>query len=384
MKKVLILYEFFTPAFKGGGIIRSLTNIVRNFHKEYEFYVLTTNTDLGESGPTILEDIQSNQWLDFEGVAKVKYLSRDQLTYSTFDKEISHIQPDTVYINGMFDLAFLIQPLRVLKASKRKVKIVVAPRGMLQKGALALKPLKKKVYLFLFKALGFHRGLYWHATDEQEVWDIKKMMGKGVSVSLASVLPDLREKSPKGLSKVARKLDLVTISVIAEKKNVGRVLSELEKFIHSDVQITYHIYGPVKDKEYWEGCQHKMKRFEGTNITVAYQGNVSPEQVANTYQQYHFMILPTFGENFGHAIFEALNAGRPVIISDKTPWRQLTRHRAGWDLAIDHNGALHEVLNSSLEMPQEQYDLWCEGAREMARKFVEDSRFSDEYKALFG
>ena len=48
------------------------------------------------------------------------------------------------------------------------------------------------------------------------------------------------------------------------------------------------------------------------------------------------MILPTLGENFGHVIVEAWTAGCPVLVSDRTPWRQLASHGVGWDVALDH------------------------------------------------
>jgi len=44
--------------------------------------------------------------------------------------------------------------------------------------------------------------------------------------------------------------------------------------------------------------------------------------------------LPTRGENFGHVIHEALNAGLPVLISDRTPWSGVTAAGAGWALPL--------------------------------------------------
>jgi glycosyltransferase involved in cell wall biosynthesis len=61
--------------------------------------------------------------------------------------------------------------------------------------------------------------------------------------------------------------------------------------------------------------------------------------------------LPTFGENFGHSIYEALAHGLPVMISDKTPWQNLEEKVAGWvfDLneKMDFESALEEQLNCS-------------------------------------
>lgn len=44
--------------------------------------------------------------------------------------------------------------------------------------------------------------------------------------------------------------------------------------------------------------------------------------------------MPTFNENYGHAIVESFVAGLPVVISDRTPWRNLEKINAGWDIPL--------------------------------------------------
>ncbi|MBN8497849.1 MAG: hypothetical protein J0M32_13465 [Candidatus Accumulibacter sp.] len=59
---------------------------------------------------------------------------------------------------------------------------------------------------------------------------------------------------------------------------------------------------------------------------------------------YDRFFLPPFSENFGHAINEALSVGVPVLISDKTPWRNLQEKGMGWDLPLDNRRAFIEVI----------------------------------------
>ena len=47
---------------------------------------------------------------------------------------------------------------------------------------------------------------------------------------------------------------------------------------------------------------------------------ISPEQVHETFGKYDLFVFPTRGENFGHVIPEALAAGTPILLSDRTPW----------------------------------------------------------------
>ena len=63
------------------------------------------------------------------------------------------------------------------------------------------------------------------------------------------------------------------------------------------------------------------------NIQVSYKGSVESDKVPGILKDYHFFLMPSEGENFGHGILEALTAACPVIISDKTPWTDLRKKR---------------------------------------------------------
>ena len=64
-------------------------------------------------------------------------------------------------------------------------------------------------------------------------------------------------------------------------------------------------------------------------------GEVKHEKLHALLHEYDVMLLPTLGENFGHAIIEALDAGLPVVISDRTPWRNLEQAGVGADLPLE-------------------------------------------------
>ena len=96
-----------------------------------------------------------------------------------------------------------------------------------------------------------------------------------------------------------------------------------------------------------------------------------------------FLLLPTQGENFGHAIFEAFAAGLPVIISDQTPWKDLQNQQIGWDLPLDQPAAFAEAIAQAAMMSQEQYGRWSAQAQAFARDFVEKAGLEAAYLRLF-
>ena len=97
----------------------------------------------------------------------------------------------------------------------------------------------------------------------------------------------------------------------------------------------------------------------------------------------HFFILSTFGENFGHAIFESLAAGRPVIISDQTPWRNLEQQKIGWDISLNDKEKWKTVIAYTANMEQEEFDDWCRNSWEFANKFISNNELQEKYKELF-
>ena len=72
-KKVLIFIDWFLPGIKAGGPIKSVSAIVNQLSNDFDFYVLTTDTDFGEN--EAYKGVESNVWIDFKGKAKVCYLS---------------------------------------------------------------------------------------------------------------------------------------------------------------------------------------------------------------------------------------------------------------------------------------------------------------------
>ena len=93
-----------------------------------------------------------------------------------------------------------------------------------------------------------------------------------------------------------------------------------------------------------------------SNIAVEFAGAVPHELVRQTLLAHDVFLLPTLGENFGHGIAEALQAGCPLVISDRTPWRHLEKLGVGWDLTLGDPAAFTRVLQRCVDMAPEEFD----------------------------
>ena len=368
---VLLRYDYFTPAYKAGGPIQSLHNLVSYLKNDFCFSVVTSAYDKGES--TVLKDIKVNEWNIKDDSTKVFYWIPSFLKSGTLIKILSNQDYDIIYINGLYSPFFSIIPLLFCKQ-----KIVLAPRGMLHAGALTQKSGKKKLFLTFFKLLNWHNKIIFHATDEAEKNFITKKFGSLVIVKVAPNIPKQLDKLP-AITKIPGVLRLVSIALVSPMKNFELVLEALKL---SAGNIEYTIYGPVIDKEYWKRCLKLIQEMP-TNVKVVYKGGLDPGKVQGALQNNHIFILPSVSENFGHAIFESLSAGKPVITSNNTPWIELEEKKAGWNVGISNTDGLENVIKSLIKMEEQEYEEYCNGAFELAKKYMETSQFRKDYRELF-
>lgn len=378
LKKILVFAEHFAPAYKAGGIVRSLENLVKALDRRYEFEVVTSNTNLHRNEK--IENVIPNQWTKFTEKCNVIYLSQEKQTFQEIKNIVSTVKPDYVYINGVFSPFFTLLPLFIFKLSL-PAKIIIAPRGMLHKGNLRLKWLKKKIFLLGFKLCNLHNNIRWHATDVQEKNDILGIFGDTAEIVLATPLLNRTIPSFRPLSKLSGQLRLATISLIAYKKGHLQLIRTL-KALQDKLSVELHIYGPVKDKPAWENCKKEISLLND-NIKVIYHGFIHPEDVEDILREYHFFVLLSHGENFCHAAYESLKVGRPIIISNQTPWRNLAVQKAGWDIDLRDKKVLLDVFKQAHDMDQTSYNNFCNGAQDLAKRFLYASHFEEQYAGLF-
>jgi glycosyltransferase involved in cell wall biosynthesis len=363
--RILVFVAYYLPGYKAGGPLRTIESMVERLHEDFEFQIITRDRDMGDTTP--YQDIQVAHWQQV-GKAQVYYLLPNEL--SSPQKLHHHIQTfeyDIVYLNSHFYTTSVIYlVLRRLHLVKQ-APVILAPRGELSPGALSLKSGKKAIYVALTKLLGLCEGVLWHASGEHEKDEIKRIYRKAdvhvaFNLSLAkSTPPDevhLRKKE-------VGKAKIVYLSRITPKKNLKlavQLLSNLQGYVEFD------IIGSIEDFQYWEECQNSIAALPG-NLKVNYLGTLPHRWIIPMLQQYHLLLLPTLGENFGHVILEAFTAGCLVLISDQTPWRDLQASEIGWDLPLEDTNAFQRALQEMVDMDDETF----QSRSQTALRFSEDA-----------
>jgi len=384
LTKVLILIDHYLPGSKYGGTLRTISSLVETLGDDVEFRVLTHDRDLAETAR--YSRIETECWSQV-GKAKVYYASPDQLSLfrlnSLLSKLCAEISPDVIFLNGIFGKltirSLLLRRLGLFPA----LPVLISPRGQLSFGSLQMKSTKKKAYLQLTTGLGCYRGLNWHAASSLEITDVKRVIGKESAIYLSPNIPAqiaaLNGNDSNRPKKMPGKLRLVYLSRISPVKNLVHTLEVLR---NTSGVVEFDIYGHVDDRAYWRQCQNLVTELPG-NIRTNYLGPVELQDVPNTLSRYHFFVLPTLGENFGHAIFEALAKGCPLIISDKTPWRELEQKGVGWDLPLNNKRGWQHAIEQAIEMDQPTYEGMSLAARQLSIDWVSQTKTIEQNHALF-
>src|SRR5690606_6254535 len=119
-------------------------NFTDHMKNRYELYVFTRDRDLDDSMP--YEDVKTNVWTEDKNVY-IFYASPQYLRWKNILHEIRMINPEFVYLNSMYSFYFTIYPLLMRRSGKILAKTILAPRGMLQDGAMGFKKFKKILFL---------------------------------------------------------------------------------------------------------------------------------------------------------------------------------------------------------------------------------------------
>ena len=317
---ILCFVAYYLPGYRSGGPVRTIANFVDHLGDEFDIRIVTRDRDALDTAPYPVVEVDA--W-NAVGQAQVFYASKETLTLRGVGRLLRDIPHDLLYLNSFFAFSFTGLPLLARRfglAPKRLC--VIAPRGEFSSGAIALKALKKRLYLTTAKAIGLYHGLQWQASSEFEAQDIRRELGTlAESIHVAPDLPPkLKTESDDPSEQQARApgpLRIIFLSRISPMKNLDFLLAALQR-ISQPMNLT--IIGPLLEPEYWGKCQRIIKTIKQP-VTVDYQGEVTPLQVLETFARHDLFVLPTRGENYGHVILESLSAGTPVLVSDQTPWQ---------------------------------------------------------------
>jgi glycosyltransferase involved in cell wall biosynthesis len=245
-------------------------------------------------------------------------------------------------------------------AAARGVPFVLSPRGMLEPWSLAHHRLKKRVAWALYQRRDVRRASLLHATSAMEAENLRRLGFRQPIAIIANGVdvPDLRSPMPRADQRTA-----LFLSRVHPKKGLLDLVSAWATVRPREWRVV--IAGPD------EGGHEREVRAAiaqaGLESSFAFLGEVSDDAKWSVYRSADLFVLPSYSENFGTVVSEALASGVPVITTRATPWSELETRRCGW--WIEPNArALATVLQEATGLDPDARAAM--GAR--GRAFVEE------------
>ena len=377
--RVVMLWPLFPPSVRSGGPARSAEGMLSALADEFEFFVITSAFDSASSVP--MRGVVADRWCKAFG-ADVWYVSEQAPHPLRLLRLIRGRDPQLVYLNSLWHTRFSILPLLALRAARTSVPILIAPRGELSLGALRIRPWRKRFLIFVYRGLRIHHRVAWHASTQMEAGDIRRAFGPKVTiyvaVDLRTHLGPTRRSSPAELGDRPR-LRAVFLSRITPKKNLDGLLRALSL---AKVPLELTIAGPIDDHDYWLACEQLIDDLPG-RTRVRVHGAVDPAAVMEFLNPFDLFLLPTHGENYGHAILEALAAGLPVIVGRDTPWKHVEDEDAGWLVGSRSPTELARLIERFAGLSSAERDAMRRAAFRLAQKIQEDSGGVEANRRMF-
>ena len=367
--RVLVVADYYLPGFRAGGPVRAISNTFARLAENVDFFVITRDHDADGSS----YDVEPEGWTE-NASGSVRYARR--LTPGVLRRCVADSACDVIWLNSFFSRASLgVLALRWMR--RIHTPVLLAPRGEFAPAALAVKWRRKAMAMRLLRWSGCLRGIHWLAASDVERQEINEAIGTESITCISESVAEVPRGDDKRPAKSPRCLRAVFASRIMPTKNLAFLLDVLAS---CDGEIHLDVIGPLEDRAYWARCQAQMARLP-SRVTVTYAGELAHRDLQRQLSTYDVMILPTLGENFGHIVVEAWAAGCPVLVSDRTPWRQLRASGIGWDVSLDRD-AWVAAIGECLAMSADAHQAMRRRAREHARRVWREGVSGDS--SLFG
>lgn len=221
---------------------------------------------------------------------------------------------------------------------------------MMSEWAVSRNSWKKKLAWYAYQQKDLLSATAFHVTSELEAEDVRRV---GLSQPVAVI--------PNGITfpraDVARERRVGTrrmlfLSRIHPKKGLIELIQAWKKTTNTQGWELV-LVGP-DEGGYAATVQNEIDAV-GLRDQIRLEPPVTDAEKWQTYAKADVFVLPSFSENFGLVIAEALAAGLPVLTTTGTPWNDLIHRGCGWWVAPTV-AELHHALEEILAMPSDALD----------------------------
>jgi glycosyltransferase involved in cell wall biosynthesis len=246
----------------------------------------------------------------------------------------------------------------------------------------------KHAWIALIEQRNIEHAAAVHATSEEEARELRefgfalppvKVIPNGINIADISCSVDQPEEDdvPGTIGNPV----LLFLGRINWKKGLDRLIAALRYVPHAVLVIAGN------DEENY---QRKLESFadrEGVRGRIRFVGPVYAERKASLFRKASALVLPSYSENFGNVVLEAMVAGLPVVVTPEVGAADIVR-KSGGGIVVNGDpetlgNALKELLSDPVRLramgesgkkgTRESYG-WETIAREMERLYLDVSK----------
>ena len=257
---------------------------------------------------------------------------------------------DVVHVHGLWEFPLL----RLVRwAYAKKMPVLWSPHGALAPWAMKHHWWKKALVWYLVQKPLLKKAVLFHSTSRKESGWISDLGFKQQIVEAPLGINIGRVHS--GTEK--EKKILLFVGRIYPVKGLERLIRAWRIVMSSENVSTgweLRIVGPDQAGHRAE-LEHLTLEL-GLKGSVVFVGPEFGEDLNREYDECACLVLPSFTENFGGVVVEAMSHGKPCIASTFTPWQELSEFGCGW--WVDNqpetlSRAILEMIKSGVEDREE-------------------------------
>lgn len=365
--RLLQVVASYYPAVRYGGTIVSVHGLAAALAaRGHDVHVYTTSVDgAGDSGvphgvPVVLDGV--NIWYFRSDHFRRIYRSPDLAR--ALDTTVAGF--DVVHTHAIF-----LWPLwAAARAAERAgVPYIVSPRGMLERDLINEKSaLLKGLWIALVERRNLEHAAAIHITttreaDEAAAFGFRlppmREIPNGVDLLPAAPVPP----SPAVAALVGGRPYILFLGRLNWKKGVDRLLGAMARVPAASLVVAGH------DEDGYRAVLEDVAARVGVTSRVTFTGAVHGADKAALLAHAQMLVLPSYSENFGNVVVEAMAAGCPVIVSPEVGLADVVKQTgAGWVVAGDAV-ELGEAVARLLANPELRRDMGSRGRTVAAERF---------------